>query len=837
MIGIVYAPSTLPEGGFLECIRFEHIADSPNETVFEGLIGGVDRQLGDQALRARQFVAASIQHPWIGPLVVRELSKGRLTIAFDQHAERQQSSFGLAFAIGMLSLALDLPTRERLAHTGEIEAPFPAQDSSGRPTILMRMRQVSGLTAKALCCAKAQYDALYFPFEIETAEFQRIETEFASNNPSFCCPLLPLSQNLSAANLINLAFDLPAMWNRASSHEYLPLAVTLLDHTTFNQHENEFPLGIGEFLSGLRQQDLVPTSIQGYLHHRIKSWRNAVSPKHHPELLKALISDDPMRPLDASSADDPVVETDINHWLRNVDPGDAADVFATLQLVKLCADVSIDFDRYLGAAHGVFMRSLNIVVQLIDNLVSSTERAVPIEAIGQLISIGHEFVSAAIGIAPSACTELAQTLERLNNPIDRIADANETFKCVQALKALRERCLSAAALSQTQPVSTRNEQLLKMIFSLSSGEPQGTRINELNLEFTVGDITETMAEPALLFDSSATQCGDFSRRHRFSRNDDAFFALPESTASVIELGYSSPRCAIGFKLSTGTESLACWDKNHCGWPPAIDSQLFAAAIDTHGDQIKPKSVIDVGTGTGFLAGVALSRWSSIKKMVLVESDRGSALLAKSNLVRYQGCNLEMIPSRFQAVSFNDRCDLLICHPPYLPQRPLVPGGIEMATNGTSLLEAVVKTGHRLASEIWMSFSMLAWPDFAAALLHAREHYSRIEILARNFVPFRIPWLEPRAERGSRDPNVDYYENVLLKRGLLDLDSPDNDQLPVNYLEHVRPGRGSQLHPEIQDCSREQNVLRDRLSHLRKNSANSHGYRYWHEIRVVRLITK
>ena len=114
----------------------------------------------------------------------------------------------------------------------------------------------------------------------------------------------------------------------------------------------------------------------------------------------------------------------------------------------------------------------------------------------------------------------------------------------------------------------------------------------------------------------------------------------------------------------------------------------------------------------------------------------------------------------------------------------------------------------------------------------------MEILDRSFVPFRIPWLEPRTkDEGGGDvyfaERVQYYESVLLKRGLIDLDSADSIHQAANYLAAHNPERlvSNSVHM-IQDPHQERR-LDETLSLLR--TTDSRGYRFWHEVRVVRLV--
>ncbi len=251
-------------------------------------------------------------------------------------------------------------------------------------------------------------------------------------------------------------------------------------------------------------------------------------------------------------------------------------------------------------------------------------------------------------------------------------------------------------------------------------------------------------------------------------------------------------------------------------------------------------MIDVGTGTGYLAAAALTLWPSLEQITLVESLPMSLALACTNITPLLSPSQRPVyhRTRFQDLAQMDRADMITCAPPYLPDRPLVPEGIEMATNGTALLEYVVAHGPDRAREIWISFSALAWREFSRALLAVRSRYESVSVLRRDFVPFRIPWLEPLTiqEGGSEEYSsvrLRYYENILLRRGLIDLDSNAVEQRPEEYLAEHDPGRLLKEHLEFHLDPAEDKRLDRILCTLRDQ--DSRGYRFWHEVRCLRLV--
>ena len=111
----------------------------------------------------------------------------------------------------------------------------------------------------------------------------------------------------------------------------------------------------------------------------------------------------------------------------------------------------------------------------------------------------------------------------------------------------------------------------------------------------------------------------------------------------------------------------------------------------------------------------------------------------------------------------------------------------------------------------------------------------MHVMNRHFVPFRIPWLELEGDNVVADrQRLRYRDNVLQPRGLIDLDRGLSNASFRDYLEEHNPCRFVPDTIEVQN-SVEDKSLYELLKMLR--DGNSRGYRYWHEIRSVRLVCK
>jgi hypothetical protein len=135
----------------------------------------------------------------------------------------------------------------------------------------------------------------------------------------------------------------------------------------------------------------------------------------------------------------------------------------------------------------------------------------------------------------------------------------------------------------------------------------------------------------------------------------------------------------------------------------------------------------------------------------------------------------------------------------------------------------------------MAFSTIAWPEFQLALTRDTDMYGNIEVLRRDLVPFRIPWLEPTESNRKRDQvlfheKARYYQQVLIPRGLIDIDKHDTW---TEHLERFEPHLPDGCTAEL-ICYPAHDDIEKRLDNIEEDPR---GYRFWHEVRVVRLRVK
>ena len=207
-----------------------------------------------------------------------------------------------------------------------------------------------------------------------------------------------------------------------------------------------------------------------------------------------------------------------------------------------------------------------------------------------------------------------------------------------------------------------------------------------------------------------------------------------------------------------------WRNSQELWPPSIDSFYMLEAMKKDGLFIKKhRSILDIGSGTGFLGitaaynnpyitEVALSDWLLTPHLYgninwLLNKKNKEHIVCKTNIGLFTG----------GVDSAEKSYDVVMCNPPYLP---LLDGfselGLESTVAGTDLLTHVILKSKSLGNKVYVQFSNLALPE---ALLAEKDAGVKLKPIGdEKMVPFRMRILWEKKE----------YLNTLVKeRGLIE----------------------------------------------------------------------
>lgn len=197
-----------------------------------------------------------------------------------------------------------------------------------------------------------------------------------------------------------------------------------------------------------------------------------------------------------------------------------------------------------------------------------------------------------------------------------------------------------------------------------------------------------------------------------------------------------------------------WHNSTTLWPPSVDSFAFLLALErAQVFRQRPPSILDLGSGTGFL-GIALAVLSGgcarlcLADWLLTPSLYGAVNWAlnrrnaKTTLAVRTGLFTDWMPREAVPVSH----DIVLCNPPYLP---CLRGFDELAVNsvvvGTDLLTHIIEHAQVLGRRVFVAFSSLAAREAVGAAAKYQKQLAPLPKSPRN-VPFRVvkAWSDNRA---------------------------------------------------------------------------------------------
>ncbi|MCC6682818.1 MAG: methyltransferase [Phycisphaeraceae bacterium] len=814
--------------------------------------GGVCEQLDLARLIAGQFV----RREYVRPLLVHDIEQGRLILESDQPNHFHGGSFGLTLLAGLLALAFDVPLRRGRLFSAKLE---DCRTGSGDQGGMIQLLPVAGTGPKLAAACWSLQEVLFLRSgdERRLVEFER---NYWRGEGAYACRPYALPQTLSCSALIAAALDGQFLSERLQrlGSDGAAMAAQLLAVSQELDHTGSLIAGIGNMVASLCSSEALPSP--GQLHSLCQAcgtrpypnlqfflrWLTLVTVDHCEQdetkrewFAAAVMQCIPRAPDTLAAWAIEPDELRYQEWLQSVQIGNLYDLIYVLQVSTLAKELLTDLDSFMGLARQMITQAIRVQLEELQSLITMgnvRNAGAMIEGIirsslGRRVALlSMDWMPEAVGLV-NDCSARLMAVSTLHDHLKALERSFRAWHVPEVLKPL---------LQRTDPVLRFGFRLSGNTGVTEQARPPLTRVNDLDLDITGRDhLHLTMPSPVLLLESSSVE-PSYCRRQAFVDADDTLNRYPVNDAAVVRDRYHQEKVLIAFDLPGGDVLNApsiLWDSATNPWPPAIDTQLLLAAMAHHTLENDPHSLLDVGCGTGYIAIVAAHLWPSLDVIHLLDLDEISitaAAMSARHDNRVSQMQLVMHQRPFQNMREDFHVDVLVCNPPYLPNRPLPQERIQLATNGTALLENVVGRGYRFASEIWLTFSVLAWPEFQYALAATPNAYRRIELLARNYVPFRIPWLAPvspqenqRAALTQYQNNIDYYQHTLRPRHLIDLD--DVGFCPATYLQDIAPTLpGGVCALDDMTNARECEKIIDNLL------ADSRGYRFWHEIRVLRL---
>ncbi len=788
----------------------------------------------------------------------------RVRISLTPRVREEGGSHGLATLVSVLQYLLDAPIRADRVFAASLGA--PAFDSGE-----ILLEYVSDVAAKARVAGRGDNTRLFYHWREEAGEAEealiRRHTiaHHKAEGDARCLPV-PLRRSVCWTNLVNLAIDTEALLERSlatpgkNNRAVLVLACNLLTSALRSPAaEGEYPVGVGPAIAKMRSLDICPDDLPEQL--GFDDLVGLCPEAHLDDLMKIALPGSP----------ESSIRDDYRQWIQAEKAHQGhGSTRMPLHRAITALDVAqvhgwLDEEQESFLTQWICSRMNNLPGEVSDAADAADFLG---RTIRSLLAVGAAHESILAGAI--------KAIERLSMQVP-----DEQRASLQGARQALARKIIAPALA-----SKRNEPTLTLTFAVRPSDeghdrcekcgswPTVPLMNALQLAYrTSTGLEATLPSPVLLVEHSRA-LRTYCQRSEFRDADDTSARIPAAGSTAISQLFNRTPNRIEFQLhrtphDEGVNVGVLWVPEQVPFPPAIDSQFFVAALqrwchEAPAEASSLSSVIDVGCGTGYLTAAAAHLLPAVEQLMLVDLDERTVTMAADNLdaaVRTP-CH-ESGTSRFDRVApaaqistwagdftrypRNQRFDLMLCNPPYLPELQLVGSGIERATNGTHLLREVVSRALEQARYTLIVFSALAWREVEYAIARQPKAFRRITVYDRQLVPLRIRTIEPILPEENRDvrdrkaaerqfvTRLDYYSTLMRPgRDLIDLDDERWDEtLNLRVARsRVELFRGTRDATPIEDRS---GMTEERYRGLLESlSGDSRGFRFWHETRVVLL---
>lgn len=255
-----------------------------------------------------------------------------------------------------------------------------------------------------------------------------------------------------------------------------------------------------------------------------------------------------------------------------------------------------------------------------------------------------------------------------------------------------------------------------------------------NIRFSRNDLEILLENPTLLWECNKVINGfceykNCALHQNFNSQEEADNFSEIFKKGVIEIEFDNTK--------------TYWKQYPDLWPASIDTFNMILDIKKLGYHKKFfNSVIDIGTGTGFLGLWFANNNISVKNLLLTDwlllplivSSINSPKTNRRYKIDYAiGLNTTLT----NTVDIPDIVDLAICNPPYIPSIGFENLLKESTVAGTELLEHIIKNHKSIANETIISFSNLALPEALNAANEVGIDLMQKKVLQSHEVPFRV----------------------------------------------------------------------------------------------------